>query len=61
MTLKIYDNYYAKSFMSYNIGNYGANKAWSNGISSTDYTRSVLGLFEYYEEVKDNATIADNE
>lgn len=59
--LKKYDNEYAKALMAYNMGDYGAKKAWSNGISSTDYTVSVLGLWEYYEEVKDNAASADNE
>lgn len=52
----MYDNDYAKALMAYNMGNYGAKKAWSNGINSTDYTRSVLGLFEYYEEMNDNVT-----
>lgn len=54
--LKKYDNDYAKALMAYNMGEYGAKKAWSNGITSTDYTVSVLGLFEYYEEVKNNVT-----
>ena len=59
--LKEYDNDYTKALMAYNMGEYGAKKAWSNGITSTDYTVNVLGLREYYEEVKDNAASADNE
>lgn len=59
--LKIYENDYAKALMAYNMGDYGAKKAWSNGITSTDYTVSVLGLWEFYEEVKDNAASVDNE
>ena len=59
--LKDYDNDYAKALMAYNMGDYGANKAWKNGIDSTDYTVSVLGLWEYYEEVKDNVASAGNE
>ena len=59
--LKKYDNDYAKALMAYNMGEYGAKKAWDSGINSTDYTRSVLGLFEHYEEVKENATKTDNE
>lgn len=59
--LKEYDNDYTKALMAYNMGDYGAKKAWSNGITSTDYTVSVMGLWEYYEEVKDNAASAGNE
>ena len=59
--LKKYDNDYAKALMAYNMGEYGAEKAWSNGITSTDYTVSVIGLWEYYEGVKDNVTSVDNE
>ncbi|MDL2301825.1 lytic transglycosylase domain-containing protein [Lachnospiraceae bacterium OttesenSCG-928-D06] len=59
--LKEYDNDYVKALMCYNMGEYGAKKSWSNGITNTDYTVSVLGLWEYYEEVKDNAASAGNE
>lgn len=54
--LKKYDNDYAKALMAYNMGDYGAKKAWSNGVTSTDYTVHILGLWEYYEEVLHNAT-----
>lgn len=55
----------AKALMAYNMGDYGANKAWANGIDSTPYTVHVMGLWEYYEgvfeEVKDNANSSKNE
>lgn len=54
--LEKYDNDYAKALMAYNMGDYGARKAWDNGITSTDYTIHILGLWEYYEEVLHNAT-----
>lgn len=54
--LEKYDNDYAKALMAYNMGDYGARKAWSNGVTSTDYTVRILGLWEYYEEVLSNAT-----
>lgn len=54
--LEKYDNDYAKALMAYNMGDYGARKAWSNGVTSTDYTVHILGLWEYYEEVLNNAT-----
>lgn len=59
--LKEYDNDYAKALMAYNMGEYGAKKAWSNGITRTDYTVHVMELWEYYKEVKDNAASAGNE
>ena len=60
--LKMYDNDYVKALMAYNMGNYGAKKAWSDGISSTDYSTSILALMsEYEQEVKDNAASVSNE
>ena len=53
------DVYYV--LMAYNMGDYGARKAWKNGISNTSYSRTVLNLYEEYEEVLRNATSADNE
>ena len=54
--LKEYDNDYAKALMAYNMGDYGANKAWSNGITSTTYSEQILELMSSYEqEVKDHA------
>ena len=46
--------------MAYNMGDYGAKKAWENGIKSTSYSESVLALMQKYEqEVNVNATNAD--
>ena len=56
-----YEGDYTKALMAYNMGDYGAKKAWSNGVKSTDYTVKVLGLWEYYEEEYNNAASADNE
>lgn len=56
-----YDGDYAKALMAYNMGEYGAKKAWSNGVTSTDYTIKVLGLWENYEEEFQNAANTDNE
>lgn len=44
-----------KALMAYNMGNYGAQKAWENGVTSTHYSEKILGLMEKYEEVS-NAT-----
>ena len=40
---------YTKALMAYNMGNYGAKKAWANGITSTAYTDLILGLMQEYE------------
>lgn len=56
-----YDNDFTKALMAYNMGDYGARKAWSNGVTSTDYTVKVLGCWEYYEEELRNAESAGNE
>jgi soluble lytic murein transglycosylase-like protein len=42
---------YNKALMAYNMGEYGAEKAWENGVESTDYSKSVIALMEHYEEV----------
>lgn len=50
--LEVYGDY-TKALMAYNMGNYGAKKAWENGITSIPYTDVVLGLMhEYEQEVK---------
>lgn len=46
-----YEGDYTKALMAYNMGNYGAQKAWSNGITSTTYSDEILGLMSEYEEV----------
>lgn len=59
--LKKYDNDYAKALMAYNMGEYGAKKAWDSGITSTSYVTDILSLMTEYEEVKDNVASVDNE
>lgn len=44
-----------KALMAYNMGDYGASKAWQNGITSTSYTDSILSLMAQYEEVSGDA------
>lgn len=46
---------YGKALMAYNMGDYGAQKAWENGITSTDYSSKILNLMQKYEEVSRNA------
>lgn len=46
--LKTYEDY-TKALMAYNMGEYGAKKAWKNGINSTKYTNAVLKLMSEYE------------
>lgn len=55
--LEQYEDDYTKALMAYNMGNYGAKKAWANGVENTRYTTSIMALFQEYEEVKDNATL----
>lgn len=45
-----------KALMAYNMGNYGAQKAWENGVTSTGYSESILDLMEKYEEVSHAAS-----
>lgn len=53
---------YGKALMAYNMGEYGAEKAWKNGISSTSYSETILSLMEKYEqEVNGNAKSSANE
>lgn len=49
-----YDNY-NKALMAYNMGEYGAEKAWENGIESTSYSKSILALMEQYEQEVNDA------
>lgn len=46
-----YEGDYTKALMAYNMGNYGAQKAWDSGITSTKYSETILGLMSDYEEV----------
>lgn len=40
-----------KALMAYNMGDYGARKAWENGVASTKYSAKILELMSEYEEV----------
>lgn len=44
-----------KALMAYSMGNYGAQKAWKNGVTSIAYSEEILSLMKEYEEVS-NAT-----
>lgn len=46
---------YNKALMAYNMGEYGAKKAWENGIESTSYSKSILALMEQYEQEVNDA------
>lgn len=46
---------YNKALMAYNMGEYGAEKAWENGIESTSYSKSILALMEHYEQEVNDA------
>lgn len=46
---------YNKALMAYNMGEYGAEKAWENGIESTSYSKSILALTERYEQEVNDA------
>lgn len=48
-----------KALMCYNTGEYGANRLWDKGITSTSYSRSVLAKMTKYEEVNDGNGIDD--
>lgn len=52
-----YEGDYTKALMAYNMGNYGAQKAWSNGITSTRYSEKTIGLMDKYEEVSHDSTL----
>lgn len=45
-----YDGDFTKALMCYNLGEYGARKAWESGIDSTDYTDKVLARMEVYQK-----------
>lgn len=46
---------YGKALMAYNMGDYGAQKAWENGVTSSSYSTTILDLMQKYEEVLHNA------
>lgn len=47
-----YEGDYTKALMVYNMGDYGARKAWNSGITSTKYSVKIIELMEKYEEVR---------
>lgn len=50
------------ALMAYNMGEYGAKKAWESGTVVTSYSETILELMsEYEQEVKDNAESVDDE
>lgn len=50
---------YGKALMAYNMGDYGARKAWESGINTSSYSTAILALMsEYEQEVKENAASA---
>ena len=48
-----YDGDLTKALMAYNMGDSGAQEAWSNGVTSTSYAADILSLMAEYEEVSD--------
>ena len=46
---------YGKALMAYNMGDYGAQKAWESGVTNTNYSSTILELMQEYEEVSHNA------
>lgn len=46
---------YGKALMAYNMGDYGAQKSWENGVTSSSYSTTILDLVQKYEEVLHNA------
>lgn len=41
---------YNKALMAYNMGEYGAQKAWDEGYSSSSYSTGIIALAEQYED-----------
>ena len=51
-----YDDDYTKALMCYNLGEYGASKAWENGIFCTDYTKAIETKWEEYKNGSSDET-----
>lgn len=49
-----FDGDYTKALMAYNMGEYGAKNALDIGITSTDYSTSVLDIMNEYEEAQND-------
>lgn len=45
-----YEGDLTKALMAYNMGDYGARKAWDSGITSTKYSERILALMTVYED-----------
>lgn len=52
--LKKYEGDTHKALMAYNMGEYGATKAWEDGVTSTNYSARTIELMEKYMEEKHN-------
>ena len=52
--IKKYKGDINKALMAYNMGDYGAKKAWQNGITSTKYSTKILDLMNKYREGLEN-------
>ena len=54
---KLYERYQDTNMvlMAYNMGDYGAQKAWESGVTNTNYSSTILELMQEYEEVSHNA------
>lgn len=49
-----YSGDFNKALMAYAMGEYGARKAWANGVTSIGSSTEILKLMEKYEEVARN-------
>ena len=52
--LKKYDGNITKALMAYSLGEYGARKAWEDGVDETSYTAAVTETMTKYKEVAGN-------
>ncbi len=50
--LEKYNGDFHKALMAYNMGDYGARKAWENGVKTSTYSEKIIGLMKKYEEVE---------
>ena len=55
--LEKFDGDINRALMSYNLGGYGALKAWENGITSTAYSTGIIEKMKKYEEVLNRGNI----
>ncbi len=54
-----YDDF-GKALMAYNMGDYGARKAWGDGITESPYSKKVLKAMKNYEEEVQNIGTSDS-